>query len=258
MAYIKDSSADHTIFQNRLLGLMKDQGIKSASDFAHKLNEKHFLSHMKESSIEKTIQRHLGYGGTDKESLPDTLHAPHIKAYCDFFNCSTDYLLGKTDVRSSNIEIRQICDRLGLTEEAVNAIIKITGEETAIRTVWMMPEESRAILSKILTAAKFKDFITSINRLDEVYDETKEKELWNTFEKKIGKKRLSTAREWYDKLDPLYDGPAPSQDILDDVNLFHGVMNEGYGIHHKNEYDRKVYKYELHEIYSSIINEMYP
>lgn len=258
MAYLNDSSAVHTIFQNRLLDLMKEQGIKSASDFAHKLKEKHILSHMKVSSIEKTIQRHLGFESTDKESLPDTLHAPHVKAYCDFFNCSADYLLGKTDVRSSDIEIRQICDRLGLTEEAVNAIIKMTGKKTAIPTVWMMPEESRAILSKILTAVKFKDFIPNIKSLDEAYNETKEKELWDTLEKKIGKKRLSTASEWYDKLDPSYDGPDPSQEILDDVKLFSEVMNEGYGIQCKNEYDRKVYKFELHEIYSSIINEMYP
>jgi hypothetical protein len=258
MAYINDSSEVHTIFQNRILGLMKEQGITGASDFAHKLKEKHLLSHMKESSIEKTIQRHLGFENPDKESLPETLHAPHIKAYCDFFNCSADYLLGKTDVRSSDIEIRQICDRLGLTEEAVNAIIKMTGKNTAIRTVLMMPEESRAILSKILTAVKFRDFITNIKSLDEAYDETKEIELWDTLEKKIGKKRLSTASEWYDKLDPSYDGPVPSQEILDDVKLFSEVMDKGYGIQCKNEYDRKVYKFELHEIYSSIINEMYP
>ncbi len=258
MAYINNISADNTFFQNRLIGLMKEQGIKSASDFAHKLKEKHILSHMKESSIEKTIQRHLSFESTDKGSLPDTLHAPHIKAYCDFFDCSTDYLLGKTDVKSSDIEIRRICDRLGLTEEAVNAIIKMTGEKTAIPTVWMMPEESRAILSKILTAVKFKDFITSIKHLDEAYGETEEKELWDKLEKKIGKKRLSTASEWSDKLDPLYDGPDPGQEILDDVKLFNEVLDAGYGIQCKNEYNRKVYKFELHEIYSSIINEMYP
>ncbi len=258
MAYIKDSSADHTIFQNRLIGLMKEQGIKSASDFAHKLKEKHILSQWKESSIEKTIQRHLSFESSDRKSLPDTLHAPHIKAYCNFFNCSTDYLLGKTDVRSSDIEIRQICNRLGLTEEAVNAIIKMTGEKTALPTVWMMPEESRAILSKILTAVKFKDFITSIYNLNGTYDQTEEKKLWNKLEKEIGKKRLSTASEWSIKLDPLYDGPEPSQEILDDVKLFEETQDKEYGIQCKNEYDRKVLKFELHEIYSSIINEIYP
>ena len=237
---------------------MKEQGIKSASDFAHKLKEKHILSQMKESSIEKTIQRHLSFESSDSKFLPDTLHAPHIKAYCDFFNCSTVYLLGKTDVRSSDIEIRQICNRLGLTEEAVNAIIKITGEKTALPTVWMMPEESRAILSKILTAVKFKDLITSIYNLNETYDQTEEKMLWNKLEKKIGKKRLSTASEWSTKLDPLYDGPEPSQEILDDVKLFEEAQDKGYGIQCKNEYDRKVLKFELHEIYSSIINEIYP
>lgn len=258
MAYINNSSADHTIFQNRLIGLMKERGIKSASDFAHKLKEKHVLSHMKESSIEKTIQKHLSFESTDMQSLPGTLHAPHIKAYCDFFNCSTDYLLGATDVKSSDIEIRNICDRLGLTEEAVNSIIKMTGAKTGIPNVWMMPEESKAILSKILTATKFKDFIKNIKYLDETYDKTEEKELWDELEKKIGKKRLSAAIEWSDKLDSFYDGPDPGQEILNDVKLFNEVLDAEYGVQCKNEYNRKVYKFELHEIYSSIINEMYP
>jgi predicted transcriptional regulator len=258
MAYINNESADNTVFQNRLIGLMKEQGISGASNLAHKLKEKHFLSQMKESSIEKTIQRHLRFESTDKESLSDTLHAPHIKAYCEFFNCSTDYLLGKTDVRSKDIEIRQICDRLGLTEAAVNAIIKMTGEETAISKVRMLPEESRAILSNILTADKFKDFIENIKQLDETYEKTEENNIWVELEKQIGKKRLSTAIEWSNKLESTYSGPDPSQEILDDVTLFNEVLDEGYEIHRKNEYDRKVYKFELHEIYSLIINEMYP
>lgn len=258
MSYIRDEKVDHTIFQYRLIELMKDHGVKGASDFAHKLKEKHFLPKMKESSIEKTIQKHLKYTGEDKETIPDTLTAEHIMTYCDFFNCSTDYLLCKTDVRTSDIEIRQICDRLGLTEEAVNAIIKITDEETATRTVWMLPEESREILSKILTAAKFKDFIPSIKHLDEVYDQTKEQGIWNVLEKKIGSKRLSAAIEWNKKLDPSYDGADPGKEILDDINLLREVEDEGYRLQCQNEYDRKVYKFELHEIYSSIVNEMFP
>lgn len=64
----------------------------------------------------------------------------------------------------------------------------MTGEETAISTVRMLPEESRAIFSNILTADKFKDFIENIKHLDETYEKTEENNLWVELEKQIGKK----------------------------------------------------------------------
>lgn len=39
-----------------------------------------------------------------------------------FFGVSSDYLLGLTDVRKSNVDVRNICERTGLNEEVVSLL----------------------------------------------------------------------------------------------------------------------------------------
>jgi len=39
-----------------------------------------------------------------------------------YFNVSSDYLLGLTDVQTNDIEIRDICEKMGLSENSIDAI----------------------------------------------------------------------------------------------------------------------------------------
>ena len=41
-------------------------------------------------------------------------------AYCTFFNCSADYLLGFTPIQTRDITTKQICKKTGLSEQAVS------------------------------------------------------------------------------------------------------------------------------------------
>lgn len=51
-----------------------------------------------------------------------TPNLEQITTIADFFNVSTDFLLGRTKAHTQNTEIRAICDYTGLSEEAVSEL----------------------------------------------------------------------------------------------------------------------------------------
>lgn len=54
--------------------------------------------------------------------IPDALGVYQISAKC---GVSSDWLLGLTDVKSPNTDVRAICDKTGLSESAVFALINM-------------------------------------------------------------------------------------------------------------------------------------
>lgn len=69
------------------------------------------------ASVEKKIVRHL------HSDTASDLQGEFLIAYCKHLGCSADYLLGFTDVISGDIEIRRICEKTGLSEEAVERFV---------------------------------------------------------------------------------------------------------------------------------------
>ncbi|MFT3952097.1 MAG: helix-turn-helix transcriptional regulator [Oscillospiraceae bacterium] len=62
------------------------------------------------------------------ESGARKLSAETLNLYADFFDVSTDYLLGRTDVRTTNVTVNEICKYTGLSEKALAAIVKLNKE----------------------------------------------------------------------------------------------------------------------------------
>ena len=50
----------------------------------------------------------------------------NLEKLADYFNVSTDYILGRTDVKSPDTTIQGVCKYLGLTEQAVNIIAELS------------------------------------------------------------------------------------------------------------------------------------
>ncbi len=69
-------------------------------------------------SIEKKIVRHINTGKISDKN------GDYLLAYAKFFKCSSDYILGLTDIISDNIEVRQICQAIGMPEYIVLELIK--------------------------------------------------------------------------------------------------------------------------------------
>lgn len=52
-----------------------------------------------------------------------------------FFNVSSDWLLGLSDVRSTSADIKSVCDFTGLSEASVGSILRETKHEESRRTI---------------------------------------------------------------------------------------------------------------------------
>lgn len=115
----------------RLFALMDEKQIESPKELAtllydaalvHVKTRENFNSPSRDRdnailSVEKKIVRHI------KSGLISDSQGEYILAYSKFFHCSSDYILGLTDIRSSNIEVRFMCEKLGLSEKVVVSLI---------------------------------------------------------------------------------------------------------------------------------------
>lgn len=66
----------------------------------------------------------------------------NISKIADYYCVSTDYLLGRTDVKSTDTNIKQICEYTGLSEAAVNYLIKSKNENDKERRMMSLMIEN--------------------------------------------------------------------------------------------------------------------
>ena len=132
---VQSQGKDMSLFHNRLEYLMNQQGIKSAPKLATLLVEKDLVSvnqgfydddsderKNKIGSITKKVRKHLA------EESVDRIQGEFIRAYSEFFNCSADFLLGYTPIKTKDPNVRYICETLGLSESVVCALMDSIGE----------------------------------------------------------------------------------------------------------------------------------
>lgn len=98
------------MFGNRLTELREEKG----------LNKKEIAKELK-----LPYTTYLNYENDEREPNSDTL----IKI-AKYFNVSIDYLLGVSDVRTTDINVRQIRNATGLTEKSIVNIKKFCIDET--------------------------------------------------------------------------------------------------------------------------------
>lgn len=72
-----------------------------------------------------TVAQDLGLSRQTISNFVNGRYKPvgdNLEKLADYFNVSTDYILGRTDVKSPNTSIIGVCEYLGLTEQAVNSL----------------------------------------------------------------------------------------------------------------------------------------
>ncbi len=94
------------------------------------------------NSIEKKIVRHIKTGViSDKQG-------EYLLAYAKYFDCSTDFLLGLTPIVSSDIEVRRICEMIGLSEAVVVELMRCkSAGDVAVPGCWSLLMESTLLHS---------------------------------------------------------------------------------------------------------------
>ncbi len=100
-------------FKDRLKDLMKKRGIKTAEELSKQLEQLNNNSHIHPN----TIRNYL------KGKPPRDFEKYQILAR--FFNVSTDYLQGLTETETTDIDIKTICEKYGLTEKSLAALERI-------------------------------------------------------------------------------------------------------------------------------------
>lgn len=131
MAFKSINHDDEKIFYNRLWKLMEERNLSTARELAQALYAEEIVPVDSASedeisiigSMTRRIQEHLNLEGTDK------LQGRYVKAYCDFFGCSADYLFGLSSIKSENPDVIRFCEATGLSEKSVRRLIEDLSED---------------------------------------------------------------------------------------------------------------------------------
>lgn len=92
-------------------------------------------------AVEKKIRAHI------KAADANCLQGEFVIAYCKYFDISSDYLFGITKIRTSDMELRRVCEITGLTENAVKRLAYDGGDPR--RWQWNSLCWSRLITSNV-------------------------------------------------------------------------------------------------------------
>lgn len=105
------------------------------------------------------------------ESGERSLSLALLERYADFFNVSTDYLLGRTDIKSTNTTVQDFCEYIGCNEAVVdvfkyeyNRYIEDFEDEE-------YQKEYNSIINKILSSEELWKLIVTISSL---YEDSKD------------------------------------------------------------------------------------
>lgn len=159
----KQEHNDMSLFKNRLWSLMGEKH-DSPKQLAKDLYDAGLVEvKQRENYNDERVDKNNAYGSIEKKIRKhcnsDTareLQGEFILAYSQFFGCSVDYLLGFTDIRTNSMDIRQICEKTKLSEEAVKHII-----DNPVQTAWW---------SKLFETSLFIDLPAGwIRMLQELY-----------------------------------------------------------------------------------------
>ena len=116
-------------FGKRLLALMAEKECDSPKDLAIQLLDAKLvkvdyrgkdISKKRDNAIGSVVKKIRVHLHAEDATC---LQGEFVHAYCQFFSCSADYLFGYTPIRTADIQIRQICERTGLSELVVCRLI---------------------------------------------------------------------------------------------------------------------------------------
>lgn len=111
------------------------------------------------------------------------IKAGQLAEIAKHFNVSADYLLGLSDVRTPETELRSVCEYTGLSEDAVsclrNILVNICSKDQKDKT-----DELCSVINKMLSDCAFYVLVMEIQILYEAYKDARLEELLTPSEEK--------------------------------------------------------------------------
>ena len=255
-------------FSKRLATLAREYGLGKPEDLANALYENKECRKIvkprerknKDGKIEKSptkekeaIKRAIQYHYEEEDAYK--IQSTYMYAYSIIFNCSLDYLYGKTEVMSSNLEVADICKKTGLSEDSVKALIETTEANKGNESGFSLP----AWWSELMSGDSFymlpMAWLSYADRIVQLYDiDKKAKALKKTSEKKGIDSFLMNMQDM--KADTLFKIRHEKEDST--MGAYHKMMSyvEGFLSQYAKEwaekqhpeYDEMYYRNEMNKI----------
>lgn len=200
-------------------------------------------------SIKKKIAKHLQPDATIKD-----VQGEFINAYCMFFDCSADWLLGYTNIQNANMEVRQICEKTGLSENSIDTIRRIIGSDRDCIEFGYRSDHFLRIINTLFSSTRFIELVYSISGLDDNYASCHC--VWEQLEEKLGEKLFEEAMDYYNR--PTDNRNYPDAEELR-LELHEAISMIDKAISRQDDlsYSIKVDRYELRELFEALVDEMY-
>ena len=111
-----------------------------------------------------------------------------LVALADYYNVSVDYILGRTDTRSKDYEVRELAEYVGASTKVIEGIIKMYKQVPAADIIFDRMRNTRystlflqSVLSHITTTVSYQQRIgVNAGDLDELYEKLR-KEVYRRF-----------------------------------------------------------------------------
>lgn len=216
----------------------------------------------KRNMSQVALGKELGVVGKQISNYENGKTQPPIEVLfklCETFDCELGYLLGESNYSQGTIVNTIICNKTGLTIDAVNAIIKITGTERSCPNWGYESEKYRRILSNLFITKEFSDFVQALADLDEEYSKKEQtKTLLQQFYDEIGETLSKKAIEFDGVIVCDEEASGLTSEEINVILKFGRVLDECRKKQDKFEHEMKFHRFTLQESLTLLLNAMYP
>lgn len=236
---------------NHRLQFCLDNKNLTQTEFADRLNERYDTKF-----TQTTISDWLNvdnYRGNRKIGFPKYENMVLIAEYLEV---DLGYLTGETDMETFTVE--KASKYTNLSEEAINSVLKITGNDRSCINWGYESEKYRKVLNKLLISSEFIEFVKALGDMEAVYaDKNKTQQPLETLCEELGTELFDVACKYSGSCTEELEGLHLSEEEIDAINLFDKAQDDSYSLYLKNEYDIKVCKYSAQEALTLLINRLY-
>lgn len=245
---------NYSNLQKRLLRAMKFRNCNKICDLAALIYKNNSIPTCTQTSIEQKIKGYLKEAySKDEINEKKGCSIQDIIAYSKALNVSTDYLLGLTDVMSTDITIKEICSKYNFDEKAME---KLLSEINSQYKEWRWIEKDKIkVLNILLSSDEFYKCIDSFCNWSKLHNSFKEDSLSKrqSAEEILGKELYDKAYVLDQQLksrDPSIDSNNIDDDLVKAMDLINQEECEEYKSEekkYKNELEERVMRFDIDE-----------
>lgn len=217
-----------------------------------------FLERKKQGISQAQLGKKISVSGKQISNYEKGITAPPIDVLfklCQVFNCELGFLLGEENYSNGTKLETAIQTTTGLNSESLKTIRKITGTSKGAINFGYESEAYRHIFNQMLSSKCFILLIESIYELSQHY--TAYHSVDNNLETELGRTVLQEALNLYSsQIDYFNDPNAPilQPEQYTAISKVDGAIDDKYNL----SYMLKIARYEVREVFETMISEMYP